>query len=353
MTETKTKTKSAAKQIAIPGTRKKATRKKTATKKAATKHNGQSKMVRKTAARRRANPNLKTKGARARSSKKAPAKTKGAAGARFHVVTGLPRAGSTLLCNLLSQNPRWQASSTSPLPSLLRVIQQFLSNSPEVKSELAADQHQTELRVTRMLRNIVGDWYSDTATQKDVVFDKSRMWTSQAQILEHTFPGARMLCCVRDLRGVFGSIEKQHARFPAFGSVDTPLDSTVLQRADKMFSPTGLVGMPVHGVMDLVSRKWPNMTVVQYEYLVSEPEQCMRSIYSSLKEPWFKGHDFDNVESVATDLDALYLNKFPHDGSGKVAPPEPKEWEKYVPDSVSKLIMDRYPEYNRAFGYTV
>ena len=39
---------------------------------------------------------------------------------RYHFITGLPRAGSTLLSALLLQNPRFHAGMTSPVGGLFR-----------------------------------------------------------------------------------------------------------------------------------------------------------------------------------------------------------------------------------------
>ena len=54
----------------------------------------------------------------------------------FNVVCGLPRSGSTLLCNLLNQNPEVYASSTSIVPVILGSTSNIISNSPEFKSLL-------------------------------------------------------------------------------------------------------------------------------------------------------------------------------------------------------------------------
>jgi sulfotransferase len=40
----------------------------------------------------------------------------------IHFISGLPRAGSTLLCALLRQNPRFAASMTSPVVSLVNAL---------------------------------------------------------------------------------------------------------------------------------------------------------------------------------------------------------------------------------------
>ena len=55
---------------------------------------------------------------------------------QIHFITGLPRSGSTLLCNVLNQNPEFYAGSTSPLPALVNTLVNCLSNSPEVQAAL-------------------------------------------------------------------------------------------------------------------------------------------------------------------------------------------------------------------------
>ena len=117
-------------------------------------------------------------------------------------------------------------------------------------------------------------------------------------------------------------------------------------------APDGLVGLPVEGVMDLHLRKFPGTVIWQYEYVTRSPEAAMRKLYVEINEPWFDGHDFTNVENQATDLDALYLGKFPHDGAGPVTPAVEGEWARFVPEDLAVQMMQRFAPYNRAFGYT-
>lgn len=268
----------------------------------------------------------------------------------FHTIAGLPRAGSTLLCNILNQNPAFLAGSTSALPGVVAAAQLTLSNAVEVKSDLASDREGTEAYVERILRGIVESRYSDASDR--VVFDKSRGWSAHAQLLSQLFPRSRMIVCVRDLRDVLASVEKQHARFPALDDASSPLARTVLARADRLFSPDGMIGLPLAMIEDLVRREWPSMVVVSYEYLAANPEAAVRKLYDALEEPFFEGHDFSDVANTATDLDALYLGKFPHDTSGPIRRPERSAWKAWVPGDVAELVMGRFANFNRAFGYT-
>lgn len=233
---------------------------------------------------------------------------------KFHVLCGMPRSGSTMLASLLNQNPRFHASSTSALPYVMESISVRLSNTPEVKSDLAADREAAEARLVRASRAYLHAWYDDVAP---VVFDKARSWSTSALLLEQLVPDAKMIVLVRDPRAVFASIERQHARFPLLDVAQTPVERTVYDRASKLFAPEGIIGQCIVGVEDLLRRRLPSLVLVHYEHLVAEPEMVLRRIYQEIGEEYY-AHDFVNIKNTATDLDVMYFNKFPHDGSGPV-----------------------------------
>jgi len=265
----------------------------------------------------------------------------------FNVIAGTPRSGSTLLCNILNQNPRFHASSTSCVAHSVRALSNLWSHSPEVKSDLLGDKDAAEKRMVRSTRAMVDAWYGDI--EAPVVFDKGRLWNHQPLALKQIFPEAHMFVCIRDLRDIFASIEKQHAKNPILDMASNPLELTTYSRADQLFAPQGMVGQQVVGIEDLLRRRLPFVHLIQFETLVQNPKLVLDSIYTTLGEEGFT-HDFDNVENTATDADGLYHNKFPHEGSGPVAKPK-SSWQEHVPADIAGLIMQRFAGYNQAFGY--
>lgn len=266
----------------------------------------------------------------------------------FNVITGLPRSGSTLLCNVLNQNPDFYASSTSPLPEMLSLMVNRFSNSPEIQAGLIKDSDEMTARCNAVLTAIIESWYADQDDK--IVFDKSRGWTFNALLLEQLCAGAKIIVTVRDLRGVFSSVEKQHRKNPVFDASPGPVDKTIFARADAMFSPTGIIGQCAVGVEDVVRRFGDQVYLLHFESLTADPEGKLKEIYNFLEIPYF-AHDFDNIENTAEDVDALYLNKFPHEGSGKVKPADVHEWQEYVTPDLASLIQGRYPAYNQFCGY--
>lgn len=262
----------------------------------------------------------------------------------FHVICGLPRSGSTLLCNVLNQNPRIHASSTSPLPQTVAALSHLWSNSPEVKGDLAKE---GDKRLVRSARALIQAWYQD---KKGIVFDKSRGWGHNALLLKQLYPDACIVAMVRDLRSIFASVEKQHRKSPILDYANSPQEKEIYTRADQMFGPQGMIGAPLRGVMDLLQRNIDRSIVVQFETFVQNPEIALEKIYAAIGEKPY-AHDFEDVKSTATDLDELYLGKFPHNGSGKIEAPEPDEWKQFVSPEIAGLIMQTYPGYNKIFGY--
>ena len=267
----------------------------------------------------------------------------------FHVVTGLPRSGSTLLCNILNQNPDFYASSTSPLPYLLSGLVHAWSNSIEVKGLLDSQKDETETRIHACAQGLLYNWY-ECKTAK-TIFDKSRMWSSNLLMLQKTIPAAKMIVCVRNLVDTFASVEKQHTKNPLFDEAENVTDKAIYNRADKMFGPEGLIGIPIIGIEDLIRRDNNGVIFIQYEAFTRQPKLAMETIYTQLGEKPFD-HDFNNVINTAEDPDGLYLHKFPHVGAGKVEPHDPNEWKKYISPDLKDTINSRFPDYNKYFNYS-
>jgi sulfotransferase len=266
----------------------------------------------------------------------------------MHIITGLPRSGSTLLCNILNQNPKFWATSTSALSRLCANIVNNWSTSVEIKGDLASDRESTETRLVRSLRAFCDAWH-ERDDGRSVIFDKSRGWVHHILMVRKVYPDCKILLVIRDLKEIFASIEKQHQKNPLFDEAQNPQMKTIMGRAQAMFSNQGIVGGPLNGIYDILNRKL-GVSIVRYEQLADRPAAMMKEIYEYLEEELFE-HDFEDIENTATDPDAFYLHKFPHDGSGKVEPPPINAWEHFVSPQVANHITTSHAFFNHFFGY--
>jgi len=266
----------------------------------------------------------------------------------FHVITGMLRSGSTLLCNLLNQNERNFASSTSGLCNVLAAATSALSISDEVRSELIVSKEGALEKVRRVQRGIIESWYEDLP-EGTIIFDKSRGWSAHALLLNRILPEAKLIVMVRDIKGVVASIEKQH-RKTAELEPNMAEAHTFTQRMGLQLAEGGIIGSAINAIMDLAFRNPDNVIFVKYELLVRDPKATMQWLYKEMGKSQFI-HDFENVQNTAKDVDGLYWHKFPHEGMGKVIPLN--DVDRYIPDFIQDEIDTKFPSYNSKFSYKV
>lgn len=264
----------------------------------------------------------------------------------FHVVGGLLRSGSTLLCNILNQNPRMYVSSTSPLFAGVSALSSVWSQSAETRGMLVRDRDGMLERMTRTTRAVCDAWYAHV--DNPVVIDKSRGWNFDAALLGNVWPDAKLITISRDLRSIYASIERRHLETaildPNMGG------KTLIGRAKFMFSPDGPLGAALIGMEDLCRRRPDNWHWLRYEDLCRDPATALSVLYEALGEDHYE-HDFTNVVNVAEDVDEMYLLKFPHEGCGPVRAPVDQDWLKWVSPDIEALIMESFELYNVHFGY--
>jgi len=261
----------------------------------------------------------------------------------MNVITGLPRSGSTLLCNVLNQNPDIHASSTSILAPMIKAISDSASNLPETTSCLINEKG-FYAKLHDSIKAFSSTWHPDKT-----VFDKGRLWSSMGLIYKDLYPEGLMVVMVRDLRDVFASMEKQHRKTPLLHNENMVSSEGLFERADMVFSPTGMVGGCVAGIEDLIRRQLNNVLFIKYEIFVNNPAGTLKAIYEYLGTEFT--HNLDNVKNVSTDVDELYHNKYPHKGEGKIDAKNIGMWDKYISKDLAQLIKGKFPLYAETFGY--
>lgn len=264
---------------------------------------------------------------------------------KFNVITGTPRSGSTLLCNLLNQRPEIYASSTSALPIITQRYMEILTNSPEITSDLT-NIPEAEQRNSDTARALIETWYGYRS--EEIIFDKSRLWAHQALALKELYPESLMIVLVRDPRDILASCELQHRKSALYQTAESHL---LWDRCSKLVSEEGIIGGPILGIEDLIRRNLSGVMYVDYLSLAAGHDILLPKIDRALGLEEFD-YNTQDVQKTATDLDPLYRNKFPHEGSGKVAV-SPTRWEDVIPPDIATATLERWPLYARTFGYHI
>jgi sulfotransferase len=221
-------------------------------------------------------------------------------GRKVYFISGLPRAGSTVLSAILKQNPKFTAGMTSPVASLIMALQREMSGGSDF-SVFFDDQ-----RRSAVLKSVFESYYAGTQGS-DAVFDTNRTWTARASLLGWLYPDCRIICCVREVSAIVDSFErmlrKNPLQLPRIFNAKT--GSTIYSRAEALMSwENGLIGLAWSGFREAwFSEEARRLIVIDYERLASQPQAVMRQLYRELGEEWFP-HDFDHVEYDEPDYDA-------------------------------------------------
>ncbi len=245
----------------------------------------------------------------------------------LHFISGLPRSGSTLLANVLAQNPRFYTTQTS---GMLEVLFSIRNSWDKVIEFRAMNNGLSETRKMAVMRGIVDGFYVDV--DKPIIFDKSRGWLSHFEMIEAILQRpAKVLVPVRDLRDVLASFEKlwreaSKTRRLAIEANNYSKFQTIEQRLAHWSNFDQPVGLAYNRIEDAINRGYKDrMHFVKYEEFTTYPERTMHKIYEFLEEPYYE-HDFAHVEQVTWEDDTAH--GFPagslHNIRPEIKPQEPQ-----------------------------
>jgi len=245
----------------------------------------------------------------------------------YYFISGLPRTGSTLICNILAQNPRFHASSTSGIMDVMFGVRNQWDRLIEFKA------NPNEEAKIRVLRAILDAYYGDI--DKPVVFDKCRGWLSllgmAEEILGHK---AKVIVPVRDLRDILASFEKLWRETSKTSQLNQERENyiefqSIESRTKMWLSPKNTVGIAYNRLVDAIQRGYRDrMFLVDFDDLTKNPELSMKKIYEFLEEPYFK-HDFENIKQVIFEDDTVHGFKNLHKIRSKIEPIE-SQWQKVL-----------------------
>lgn len=254
----------------------------------------------------------------------------------IYFVAGLPRSGSTLLMNILGQNPRFYVTPTS---GILDMLSQVRNQWDKNDANQARDRRENELLKRNVLRGMLLGYFAHV--EQPVCFDKSRFWLEYLEMAEALLGGkdkVKVLVSVRDLRDVVASFERLYRKTSALSQV--PLEAaeplkckTALGRFELFVHDAQPVGRAFNAVRDALTRGWrKNMHFIDYADLTGKPQQTLEGIYRFLGEPGCQ-HNFEHVEQITLEDDFVYGFKDLHVIRAKVEP-QPPQWPQMFDDTV-------------------
>lgn len=242
---------------------------------------------------------------------------------RLICVTGLPRAGSTLLCQLLAHHPEiYCHGHTSPLPAALGRLRQQLSENEFLLAQLDVHGDLVHQRLVNAFRGLMQGWFAET--DRPCVVDKNRSWSDHIELANLCAPDFRMLFCVRDPVQVYGSIEAAHQRTLLLDSADSSAHLSPYDRAIRLFARDGVAGVPMRSfqaMQDHPETLHKRLYVVVFERLVADPVAVIGEIFDFIGLPRI-AIDPNNLTTLPSESDSHYRLKYRHRTHRSIHPPE-------------------------------
>ena len=120
---------------------------------------------------------------------------------KLYFVAGLPRSGSTMMINLLKQNPGVDGYAVS---SLCPLIANIVANWNNMEANKEFPDENAKINV---LKAALNNYHN--ASSKKIIFDKDRMWVTQINLLQKLLDyDVKILCPVRSPAEIITSFEK-------------------------------------------------------------------------------------------------------------------------------------------------
>jgi len=261
-------------------------------------------------------------------------------------VTGLPRSGSTLLCQLLGVHSRiYSPQHSSPLAPTLTQIRTNMSDNPFFLSQLDVDFDLMYQRLFNAYRGFINGWFVEAT--EPVVVDKNRSWLRIIETVETLDPDFQMVVCIRELPQVLGSIEAQHRATRLIDFVDHMAAASPYQRADALFADEGVIGAPLKSIeylQDLPESYRERISYVDFDSLVSNPVGVMNVLFDWLG---LEHQHFDpgNLPTRPHESDSHYRFKYRHATRERVQAPTRHE----VSPKIEAEIMKNFGWYYELF----
>jgi sulfotransferase len=246
---------------------------------------------------------------------------------KFVGVTGLPRAGSTLICQLLAQHPEIHCEGhSSPMCNMLLGIRRMVSDDQFFLSQLDRSFEASYAHLATAMQGFLRGW--NHGCGKRAVVDKNRAWLHAIEMLLKIEPDAKLIVCLRELGQIYGSIEEQHQRTILVDFIDHLADFDRFGRADMLFAKDKSIGAPLislHAVLDLPKAVQDHLYFLRFEDLVERPVACMGHLYA-----WLGLSPYEiNPEKLAPmglpESDSHYRMKYLHTQTTRIAAPRKHE----------------------------
>lgn len=259
----------------------------------------------------------------------------------------LPRVGSTLFQNLINQDPRFYASANNGLLNMITAARDNYTESAKFRVQ------EPDIMSKAFIGFCHGSMHGfyNAITDKQYILDKSRGNFANYNMVNNYYPGAKIICMVRNMPDIFASIEKlyrknQH-KTNAIVNHAIMQGITTPQRVDLWHR--SFIPMMEKFAQSIYEGNDKKMLFIKYESFCLNPEAEMKRFYEFLNIPAYT-HNFINIPKTIKEDEEMYE----YTGLFNLRPMlqmRPSDAMNILGLDVYNWVMKKYQFYNDYFGY--
>jgi len=264
----------------------------------------------------------------------------------IYFVSGLPRSGSTLLMNLLAQNPQFHATPTNDLVELIVNTRNTWTNMISFKAQGIET---IKPRILSSIKGSIYGFFENEFDQNKIIFDKSRGWLANIELLEQILGRpVKIIVTVRDVRAIVASFEKLH-RKSQLTKISPASDAfydvqSINGRARQLLNVQAVAGLSITRLRDALDKGLADrLIIIPYYRLTTETKHVMNQLHDSLGIPRFD-YDPDNVLQKTKEDDSVHGMEL-HKIRKKVIYQQP-DWDEILTPFVNEWIQREYADIN-------
>tara|TARA_B100001093_G_scaffold498471_1_gene546617 strand:- start:935 stop:1753 length:819 start_codon:yes stop_codon:yes gene_type:complete len=270
---------------------------------------------------------------------------------QIYFQSSLPRAGSTVLQNILAQNPDFYASPTSGLIELLNSAKGSYSQDSAM---LAQDADLMKKGWINFCSEGLKGFYNGI-TDKKYIIDKSRGWGVHYNWLNKFYPDPKIVCMVRDVRAIYTSMEKNYRKHPEKESGVVKwgeLKGTTTSKRVDIWAQSPPVGLSMDRLEDLITQGIDkHILFIRFEDLTLYPQKELNRVYDFFGLDRYQ-HDFQNIEQITQEDDKIHGIFGDHTIRPQLKP-VPNKWNDILGKELSENIVNTYPWFYKYFNYNI
>jgi sulfotransferase len=229
---------------------------------------------------------------------------------QFVCLSGLPRAGSTLLSAILSQNPLIHSEGNSAVCQLMWDMEKsFINNCGE---QINANNRQST--INDLISNIPYIYYKNNDKNEKIVVDKCRSWTLSENVTllkKYIDSNIKIIILERPLLEVVNSFVKIYNKNNKIIDIERLLDYN-----------TEPIMRSFEGIVNAKKNNQDNKFLfITYKELITDTQTTLKKIYDFCNWTYFE-HNLKNIVPKYKENDTVYnLNGF-HDVHPEITKPD-------------------------------